>query len=572
MLCLCLTLWSCTKNHDRSNGHLSNGNLDRQSSNSNSDSQKRPSPPEAAHSIKRFESVWKKQTWKNDRGEHEAIPLPDYSYAGYALGTKGIPQPSGQRFNVTDHGALPNDGISDRDAIEKTIRAAEQAGGGVVYFPKGRFLINEKQGVTKGIVIQGANIVLKGEGSGPNGTELFMKAHLDSTTPKKLYSTPHMISFKSSDQVKKQRKKQGHVIKDAKAGSFSVLVDDIHDLKVNDLVQLFLSNNKGANELFLEGKTTWGIWENINKKGVTVKGELHRIKAIKENTLIFDEPLHANIKKDHQWKLYKMGLTQGWGVEDIHFRGNWKEKFVHHKNIVHDSGWSWLLFNYGEHPYVRRSRFSDCSAAVKVSACYGATIINCSIEGHQGHHSFSSSYNAFGTLIAFCIDAIKEGAFHGFGASSGAVGTVITHCKNSNRGFDWHGGGPYSTLLDHCSGGLIGNGGSYKNLPNHLGQLTFWNFQQSSGKALKDYDFWSPQHGDELYSGAKVVNPNIVGFHGINSTFKKESCKVLQSHGTAVEPQSLYLEQLKERLGKVPLWAQEAKEQYEHYLVQGFWL
>ena len=51
--------------------------------------------------------------------------------------------------------------------------------------------------------------------------------------------------------------------------------------------------------------------------------------------------------------------------------------------------------------------------------------------------------------------------------------------KVSDRGVDWHGNFPYATLLDASKGGLFGWGGAEKSLPNHMHDLTFWNFNQS---------------------------------------------------------------------------------------------
>ncbi|WP_144009573.1 hypothetical protein [Pedobacter nyackensis] len=66
--------------------------------------------------------------------------LPDFSYAGYHCGEKAIFVPEGYKiFNVVDFGAKPDDELSD------AITAANNNGSGIVFFPKGRFLVNPKQ-------------------------------------------------------------------------------------------------------------------------------------------------------------------------------------------------------------------------------------------------------------------------------------------------------------------------------------------------------------------------------------------------------------------------------------------
>ena len=68
--------------------------------------------------------------------------LPDFSYAGYAYGEKQVQTVEGPVFNVTDFGAIPNDGKDDSKAIQMTVDAAGKKGGGVVFFPVGRFDVN----------------------------------------------------------------------------------------------------------------------------------------------------------------------------------------------------------------------------------------------------------------------------------------------------------------------------------------------------------------------------------------------------------------------------------------------
>lgn len=495
--------------------------------------------------------------------------LPDYSYAGYALGEAGIPDAVGQVFNVADFGAVPNDDRSDRTAIESAIKAAEANGGGVVFFPKGRFLVSEIAGTGNGIEIHGSHIVLKGSGSGPGGTEVFMREHLMPADPNKMWSVPNMFAFKPASGVNVKRK-QTTIMADAQRETFQITVADASALQVGMLLELSMKN-PAANSEFLDDLEPWDIWTKTIDQGVNVRGERHRIKSIDGQRITFDEPIHCNIVAAHNWTVSSSDLIAGWGVEDIHFVGHWKESFVHHKNFVHDSGWSFMSFFYGERPYVRRSRFTDCSSAVTISGSYGATLINCSIEGNQGHTSFTSGYFSYGTLMAYCVDTVTGGAFHGMAANHGAVGTVITRCKNSDRGFDWHGSGPYCTLIDSCSGGLIGNGGNYQSLPNHMKHLTFWNFNQTAGVVYDQYDWWEPRVGNENYSGAKVVKPTIVGYRGLKTTFKDGTCKLIESHGRPASPQSLYEAQLVLRLGVDPTWLEVARSDYDFFMTNGHW-
>jgi len=102
--------------------------------------------------------------------------LPDYSYSGYHFSEKDLPDVSSYTyFDVTDYGAIANDAEYDDVGIQATIDAAVASGEpAVVFFPAGKYIVSSDNDVEKSITIYGDNIVLKGEGSAANGTEIFM--------------------------------------------------------------------------------------------------------------------------------------------------------------------------------------------------------------------------------------------------------------------------------------------------------------------------------------------------------------------------------------------------------------
>jgi len=114
-----------------------------------------------------YEKAFKKQT---------SLPLPDYSHAGFALCPESVTAPDLPVLRVKDFGGLANDGQSDREAIQSAIKAGEAKGGAIIEFEAGRYLLNEKAGLNKGLTINGDNIVLRGNAS--ESTELYMREHL----------------------------------------------------------------------------------------------------------------------------------------------------------------------------------------------------------------------------------------------------------------------------------------------------------------------------------------------------------------------------------------------------------
>lgn len=61
--------------------------------------------------------------------------LPEFSYAGYHHGEIATPNVNNYKvFDVTTFGAIPDDTISDKKAIQKAITAANKNGSGIVFF------------------------------------------------------------------------------------------------------------------------------------------------------------------------------------------------------------------------------------------------------------------------------------------------------------------------------------------------------------------------------------------------------------------------------------------------------
>lgn len=496
--------------------------------------------------------------------------LPDYSYAGYKFGTEEIPVAKGKIFDVSKYGAIPNDNLEDFDGVQAAIKAAEAAGGGIVFFPKGKFLINEQEGRRNGIVISKANIILKGSGSEADGTEIFMKYYMLPKDSTKKWTVPAMFSFddSQSSNVKTQ------ITKDAKRGAMKIEVADASKFKVGDFVKLKMQN-KAANSEFMEGMTTWDNWTNTNEKGVLIT-ELHKVSGVNGNELLFSEPLHTDITASFEWSVSVSPLTEGLGVEDIWFRGNFKEIVVHHKNFIHDAGWGFLSMARPANGYVRRIRLTDVCLGVHMTSAYACSMMNIRFDGNPGH-AMLNAISSYGVLIGYVHDATNApGMWHGPCCANSSSGTVMwRYLGQARSGPDFHASYPYCTLVDASTSKYIGNGGNAALLPNHMKDLTYWNLKQI-GK-FENVDFWEPQtRGDgldmqnkEYGRFAKIVKPNIIGMYGDEISFVKEHLNLYESQGTPVTPESLYEAQLELRLGKLPNWISESKKAWEMYLTDG---
>lgn len=485
------------------------------------------------------------EKYKKDR-----TVLPDFSYVGYQQGEKGIPTITNYKvFDVTTFGAKPDDGISDKEAIQKAIDAANKNGSGIVFFPKGRFLVNEDADGTKSIISKKSNIIFRGSGSGVGGTELYMKNTLPPADPAKMWTVPPLFIFSSGGSDKNI----GTVTSAAAIGDFTIELNTTEGLEAGDWIFLkLLDNDKDLIAAELKTQKVEPTWTYLVEKGIDVK-VYHQIKSVINNKLILKTPILYTIDPKYKWQVSKFANSEEVGIEDIAFVGNWKEKFVHHRSWQDDSGYTMLRISRTTNSWMRNCRFTDCSVAAIVTQSANISVLSCTIDGNAGHEAICSN-GSTNVLIANCID--KASQWHSFGSSHGAMNTVIWNCKYpSTTCFESHASQPRNTLLDGVEGGLLNGraGGALENMPNHMQGLVLWNYTQTN-ESYSDFEFWPDS---KVFQWWKIPMPVVVGFTSKGTTFKKEQLGPSESLDKAVEPNSLYLAQLKLRLSKLPKWIEE---------------
>jgi hypothetical protein len=467
--------------------------------------------------------------------------LADFSCAGYHCGEEPIPRTDWTIFDVTDYGAVPNDGQSDRKAFTQAIAAAEANGSGVVFFPGGRFRINEPDDPhNQPIVIQGSRIVLRGSGSGEGGTELFMNRHMDPDDPKKLWTCPYLIQFKGDGPTSTT----SEVVADSRRETHAVEVADASGFNAGDWVVLSLVDN--SPEAVAEAVAPYKpdpSWTSLIKTGVQID-EFHHIEAIDGNRITFKEPIHANVAAGKGWRVTGIQPLQEVGVEDLAFVGNWHEAFVHHKDAIHDGGWSMLSLARCVNSWVRDCRFADLNRPVSVSGSSSVTVTDLRLEGTPGH-SAVSLHGTSHSLVSRVMDT--AGHWHASGVAGTCSGNVFLRCEyRADTCYESHASQPRWTLFDNISGGwMYGRwGGAQHNQPNHMRGLVFWNYNHIGEGEPGEFHFIRP---DSVYG--RNIMPYVIGFHGNPQAWAEDEIEVLESNGSPVEPESLYEAQFELRRG-----------------------
>lgn len=511
---------------------------------------------------------WKKFV-KNDKDNL----LLDFSFAGYMHGETAPPEVSAlsyQTYNVLDYGAVPNDGKSDREAFLAAYRAAIGAGGehnpsakAVIYFPEGEFILHtsddDNAGKSHSLLLRAGDFVLKG--AGRDKTTIVMQ---DPNRPNsaQLYSSPVMIELKHNSGLKKLT----DVTADAEKGSFSVEVASTSGIAAGDWVCLSVQNNDKdmiAEELHPH-KLEPGM-SDLASNGVRVV-DYHRVVSISGNRLTFKEPLMHKVASKWKWEVSQYPHYENVGVEDITFKGNAKEDFVHHASWEDDGAYKLVNFTRITNGWMRRVRFTSVSEASSITNCANVSVYDVIIDGNRGHSSIRSQQSSR-VFIGAVLDKsdghitgtkIKKegvGQYHAVGVSKPSIGTVLwRNTWGSDSCFEAHATQPRATLIDHCKGGWMPyrQGGDESQVPNHLADLTIWNFESETAVS-GEWKWWD--------SGKwwKFLPPLVIGFHGQPCNFSMSQTGLVESNGTSVLPESLYEAQLRRRLGAVPAWLNELR-------------
>ena len=544
--------------------------------------------------------------FRNFTEQNEDNILLDFSYAGYNHGETAPAEvtvtenPDGsctasngyKVYNIENYGANGADDLSDRQAFIDMLTDVfgDPRNGGqfgtqitfentksaraILYFPEGNFILHTAdddtpEGKSYSIIIRSGALILKG--AGRDKTTISMNAP-NQPDSDQLYSSPDMIQIKHNTGVRYDSP-LAMVTGNSEKGSFSVTVDNAGSLSTGQWVCLYMKNNSPdivAAEM--SPYTPDPSWVITSSTGVSVN-DYHQIKSIDGNTVTFCEPLMHAVDASWEWSVLEFEHYEEVGIEDLTFAGHAKDDFIHHASWHDDGAYKLISVNRLTNSWMRRVRFSSVSECCSIIGSANVSVYDVLIEGNRGHAAIRSQ----GSSRVF-LGAIRDyskgldldesgkklqggtvewtGQYHATGVSKQSMGAVLwRNVWGNDSNFESHATQPRATLIDCCSGGwnILRAGGDKVQLPNHLADLTIWNFNSTtpySGTWVwwdYDSDWW------------KFLPPVIAGFHGAETTFDQDQVIADYSHGIPVSPESLYEAQLQHRLGYVPGWLLQLK-------------
>ena len=441
--------------------------------------------------------------------------LPDFSYAGYHFGTTSLPEIKEKVILATDFGVKANDDLDDSKALLKAFKAANEVVGSVVLeLPAGKIILSDI------LYIERSYFVLRGAGSGAQGTEIFcprpmmylkdqqslaeLREYLTSTG-KRQVEKENNIDLPFSQfawsggfiwtQVPNQRVKSymekyetpptilAKVIK-GNRGEKEFLVSDVNGLKVGDVVELDLFNKEGEKgeiiqALYRNFKTKIGYshWKQPNLALVRQQVE---IVSISKNKITIKTPLLLDIKPNYEALLVEWKHLSEVGIEHLRITFPDTPRVAHHVEQGYNAIFLTRLFN----SWVQDVTINNAESGILTEEIANVTIKDIITEGKNIAHYTVEMGGVHNVLVENL--KVYNKAVHPLSFNTFATKNVYENCEIfTDPDLDQHAGANHQNLFDNIkvhfdandsnTYPLFAGGGANYWKPSHGAYSTFWN-------------------------------------------------------------------------------------------------
>lgn len=407
--------------------------------------------------------------------------LPDFSFAGYNHGVGDIPILSGRVIDVIDYGVVADDEIDDSKALLEAFEAAHSTSGPVIIqLPAGKVIVSELLKIKRG------DIVLRGMGSGPDGTNLHFPRPLEMIETGDSFSEIRRYLNKYDKRQREEDKnidvlfseyswtggfiwvqKEGSraasylesedpkIIKLANAlggvvGSQMVTVNSARQLSVGDVLELQWFNREGENGPLVEemyGETDVAIgsrhWSYKDRPLVRQKTE---ILSIDGNEVMISDPLLHNISEALPAQFARWDHMENVGIEDLHISFPDSPSFGHHM----ERGFNGIYFTSVFNGWVRDVSVHNGDTAILTYNSANVTISNIETTGkRRGHYSVHAG-NVHNMIVKNLT--VNNPTVHSLSLNTQSTKCVFQNAiVNATAVLDQHAGANHQNLFDNIT-------------------------------------------------------------------------------------------------------------------------
>lgn len=530
-------------------------------------------------------SDWKPEILKDFIKNGSQSILPDFSYAGYHYGEVEIPDVQTKEYKVTDFGAIANDGIDDTKAIQATVDAAGKAGGGIVSFPAGIFDLNSDTTKTDIIRINYSNIVMRGAGSGEDGTVIHSHSHTTQAEENSPWLSPFVfhtgLALQSTDNFFQidELPVYSKLNNDALKGNDVLTLSKTEGLNAGDVLALAMRNTTDDGDLMnhlmapliFDHFMTSYLDAGKNRRP-SFQYFLEIDKVLSTTEVKMKQPMRRDILTQFDAFVVQVPMLNEIGIENFRFECDYKGGYEHHLNREHDYGWGAVCLQRVSHGWIRNLHINNHVQNTHLVNSRNVTITNILSTGLDGHYAPKMYHSSDNLVSNYDVQALYT---HGPGLEGCSFGNVYTDIKHAHAvPVDLHGLAdvdfcpPMYNLYENCTNMFrLAGGGSPKNIP-HAGEYnTFWGLEMAGfdddgfNELFKSWIWRDAERFENEYHidcHKQYLRSIMVGIHHPENTLSIEHSTedradewiYVEGLNQNMNLPSLYEIQLKMRLGK----------------------
>lgn len=454
--------------------------------------------------------------------------LPDFSYAGYNYSGKKDYENNLPVYNVTEFGIDPKSGMDFTVKVQNLIDEIGENGGGVIYFPSGKYYFNATKDKKRFISINHSNICIRGDNNGK--TIFYSKYHTAQfdiipwnspaliTTGIKLQDTKKFWGFSSLNPIRKQSISSTivypdqdldlyepevitKITSDIPINSNILNVESTVNIKKNDVILIAMYNTSDDGNLIKKLLNRTYFTKNqiaANNAGIEKAPSFQWLVEVKgiinKTTLELYQPTRIALESKFNPVIAKAPMLRNICIENIHFKSGWDGLFKHHgfpmyysnKHIqIMDYGYNAVKFCRVAHGYMKNVVIEDYTNPLCVEDSRNITVENIDISGFDGHRGIQLCCHSCDNLIRNINFSANFADM--IGGDGNAYGNVFSnvrywHYDNKYADIDFHGFGidsfspPAWNLFENFEGlQRIRGNGPEKRFPNCGVNNVFWN-------------------------------------------------------------------------------------------------
>ncbi len=515
------------------------------------------------------------ENWIPGYSDSEGRFLHDFSYAGYKSGLEKIPVVTSNIVDVTKppYNADNKGNIDATIAIQRAIDNVGKNGGGVIFLPAGEYNISISGSNIQALKIKYNNVIIRGEGA----TKTFIKSNSTNIRNKQLiYFYPERGSWNTPLNGKKTL-----LSKDLLLPTTTIPVADASMFKKGDLVAIVTD----LTDAFIAEHGCTGYWTTF--KGVRFCREIVSVDSLK-NCIEIDAPTRYFLKMRDNARVFKINsqLTEC-GLEDLSIgnienKGNgWDESDytiegtgayeVHGSHLVvfRNALNCWVRNVSTYRPKENTMDIHVLANCLRIAESRFVSIENCNFQRTQyeggGGNGYLYTLEGNDCLVKNCHG--EHGRHNYDFKEMSSSGNVLLKCtsKDPRLFSDFHMALSMANLFDSFDADGDGIDASFRpwgaKSDMHMYSTTqsvIWNTKGKGANKNANLVI-SRQYGQGYVIGtsgvvSKVLTTPVLGIEGgISFNTGPEDFVEGEGKGETLLPESLYLDQFKKRIQRMPL-------------------